>query len=208
MDNTLTITQESTGSQVMLKLQGRLDGNNATYLDDKLSQLIQDGHDTVSLDMDGIAFLSSAGIRILVKQHKAFRHISGELNIAVCSENVQIVLDMVGMGNLFKQDDSAQKTVQRPVATDLDRFGYRFAKMPHEGNPANLTLMGTPEKIRDSTYTKNDSQILRLDKAVFGLGIGAFGHDFSDCQSRYGEYVSLVTTSLSFHPMLPRLQTI
>jgi len=191
MDNSLTITGEASANQIILKLQGRLDANNASYLDDRLTELIREGHYIVWLDMSGVVFLSSAGIRILVKQHKAFRLISGELGICLFSESVQTVLEMVGMVHLFKCREKDAKIIIEVPIEGMERFGYRFIKKEIQEEVTNLAIIGNPHKIREGTFTQEDSHLMRLLAPRFALGIGAFGPDFSDCQSRYGEFIAL-----------------
>src|SRR5665647_2289741 len=129
MENKLIISEEILNDQMVLKVCGRLDANNAGYLDDKLSDLIQKGKYTVGLNLQDISFLSSAGIRILVKQNKAFRIFSGELTITAFSENVRSVLDMVGMIGLFQSKVSDKKVAPEPKEEKmLERSGFIFQR--------------------------------------------------------------------------------
>jgi anti-sigma B factor antagonist len=171
---------------------GRLDANHAGYLDDKLSELIQEGKYIVGLNLSEVVFLSSAGIRILVKQHKVFKKISGELFISQFSENVKTVLDMVGMISIFTAKGIEEKAPENKPVSTIEKFGFRFNIKENSGNPpAKLYIQGNPEKMKNGTYTENDNRLLKLEKPFFGLGIGAFGDGFNDCKSRYGEFISL-----------------
>jgi anti-anti-sigma factor len=192
MDNKLTIIQEVINEGIVLKVSGRLDANHAGYLDDKLSELIQEGKYTVGLDLKEVVFLSSAGIRILVKQNKAFKKISGEMFIARFSENVKTVLDMVGMTSLFLPKGIDDITPEIKTLSSIEKFGFRFNKKDSTGNSnAKLQIQGNPAKMKNGAFTESDNHLLRLEKPFFGLGIGAFGDGFDDCQSRYGEFISL-----------------
>jgi anti-anti-sigma factor len=193
MENKLIITEESNDSTFVLRVSGRLDANNAAYLDDKLTELVQKGKYLVGLDMKGIDFLSSAGIRILVKQSKAFRAISGELTILVFSEYVQSVLDMVGMTSLFAPKNPVKKDSSGPIVEEeLIRAGFRFKRKNLLKGPAKkLQLFGDPSKLVSCSFNETDNHRLKLKEPWFGLGIGAFGQDFEDCKTRYGEFLAL-----------------
>lgn len=206
MENKLIITEEFHNEQLVLNVCGRLDANNAGYLDDKLSDLIQKGKYTVELNLQDISFLSSAGIRILVKQNKAFRIFSGELTITAFSENVRSVLEMVGMIGLFQSKFSDKKVTPEPKAEKmLERSGFIFQRTVR-GNETlpKLEIHGSPEKIKSCSYGPEDMKSLQLKKPWFGLGLGAFGQGFEDCQSRFGEFVALGESMIT----LPSDQTV
>ena len=206
MENKLIISEEILNDQLVLNVCGRLDANNAGYLDDKLSELIQKGKYTVGLNLQDISFLSSAGIRILVKQNKAFRIFSGELTITAFSENVRSVLDMVGMTGLFQSKITDKKAV--PVSKTektLEQSGFIFQRSTRENKPlAKLELQGSPEKIESCNFGPEDMHSLQLNEPWFGLGLGAFGQGFDDCQSRFGEFVALGESIIT----LPSDQTV
>lgn len=192
MDKKLTITQEQQGESLILHIAGRLDGNWAGYLDDTLIKLIQEGHYHVSLDLKEVVFLSSAGIRILVKQHKAFRGVSGELCMVALSGNVKSVLDMVGMTAMFQPSEKVSTVSPKSNKNDVNAHGYCFKKQGLPPTPhASLQFRGDPDKLIDTSFSRADNELLRFDKPFFGLGIGAFGEGFDDCKSRYGEFIAL-----------------
>lgn len=200
METNLSITSSKEGDHIVLRLQGRLDGNNAGYLDDKLKELLQEGNYHVDLDTENISFLSSAGIRILVKQAKSFKNVSGKLGISKFSEGVKTVLDMVGMGAMFTGEIKpvVSETTTKEIP-DCVRSGFRFKKKDIGKTESGLITTGNPCKIQDCSFTKEDSHVIKLDKPYFGLGIGAFGYNFEECKLHYGEFISL-GNSLAFLP--------
>jgi len=206
MENKLIISEAFNDDQIVLTISGRLDANNAGYLDDHLSKLIQKGKYTVGLDMQGIPFLSSAGIRILVKQCKAFRIYSGELSITAFSENVLSVLDMVGMTDLFQSKKERNEVLPEPkLEMDLEHSGFTFQRKPRPNQPlAKLQRQGTPSKMDSCSFSPEDMQSLRLNESWFGLGIGAFGQGFEDCKNSFGEFVALGDSIIT----LPSDQTV
>jgi len=206
MENKLNISEEIHNEQMVLNVCGRLDANNAGYLDDKLSELIQKGKYTVGLNLQDISFLSSAGIRILVKQNKAFRIYSGELTITAFSENVRSVLDMVGMTGLFQSKVTVTKVAPEQKSEKLlEQSGFIFQRSIKENKAlAKLELHGSPEKMESCLFGPEDMQTLQLKEPWFGLGLGAFGQGFDDCQSQFGEFVALGESIIT----LPSDQTV
>lgn len=192
MEKKLTIKKEQRSNLMFLKLAGRLDANWAGFLDDTLNELIQEGNYHVSLDLSEVVYLSSAGIRILVKQNKSFKTISGELSIDTMSENVRTVLDMVGMSNIFtpsKKNIAPTNTIKKEL---LKEKGYTFVPGSSETNQAvNIEFHGQPSKIKTCSFNERDNLKLKLADPFFGIGLGAIGEDFNDCQSRYGEFLAL-----------------
>ncbi|MDA3928945.1 MAG: STAS domain-containing protein [Prolixibacteraceae bacterium] len=192
MEKKLIINRTSVGDQIILTVSGRLDANWAGYLDDKLIALIEEGKYHVGLNLRDVVFLSSAGIRILVKQQKAFHTISGELSIVEFSENVRTVLDMVGMIAIFTPSVKPPQPVTTKKIESIVSNGYHFTKSKTgDQSKLNLIKSGSPEKIKNGSFSKDDNQLLRFENPFFGLGIGAFGEDYNDCNDRYGEFIAL-----------------
>ena len=126
MQDNLNIEVKLQDKTAVLELSGRLDANWAGHLNDNIEKIIRSGIYEVILDTSGIQYISSAGIRILVKQYKNLQSIGGELSINRFSEQVEEVLNMVGMVPMF----SAKKEKDSPDAKlSTEAFtanGYRF----------------------------------------------------------------------------------
>lgn len=193
MEKNLTIVQSASEGLLLLDVSGRLDANWAGYLDDTLRKAIEEGHYVVALDLSKVQFLSSAGIRTLVKQHKAFSAVSGVLSITAYSENVGSVLDMVGMLRLFlpAETPATDATSSAPAEEILREYGYAFKICHRDDACAQVRFRGNPGLLAQAGFTEADDALLRLEKPFFGLGLGALGSGFEDCKARYGEFIAL-----------------
>ena len=64
-----------------LKLAGRFDGNWAPHVGSAIEEAIRGGHRQIELDLSGVNYISSAGVRILFKYHRTLSTARGNLRI-------------------------------------------------------------------------------------------------------------------------------
>jgi anti-sigma B factor antagonist len=83
-------------------MSGRVDSATAPQLDDALAQLVTSGKNKIVLDLKGVDYMSSAGLRTIVKSAQAAQKTGGELRLAAVSDAVEVVLRTVGMLQMFK----------------------------------------------------------------------------------------------------------
>ena len=192
MQDNLTIEVLIENNIASVILTGRLDASWAGHLDENIDKLIRAGTYDVHLNTLGISYISSAGIRILVKQYKNLHSVNGSLVITDFSEQVREVLDMVGMVDMFSQKKNIKKNVAAAEDTTHTDKGYRFTVLKTEAAaPMKIDTIGTPKKLSAGSYTADDNTLLRFSGNSYGMGIGAMGQNFNDCQNRYGEFISL-----------------
>lgn len=104
----LTITQQSHKRVEVLTIDGRVDSSNASQLDDKLKSLIDDGKVNLVLELSGVAYMSSAGLRAIVAALRETNKKRGDVRLASVSERVSDVLSLAGLDSLFDLfDDTA-----------------------------------------------------------------------------------------------------
>jgi anti-anti-sigma factor len=113
MDNKLDIRRDVSGTEQLIFLEGRLDANWAGHLDDYLNNLVREGSYRFKLNMSGVQYLSSAGIRILVNQYKNIKKLGGLFVLESLSPAVSEVLSMVGMINILTQVVSETLPVEK-----------------------------------------------------------------------------------------------
>jgi anti-anti-sigma factor len=191
MDNKLNIRKEAHGRELRISLEGRLDANWAGHLDDYLNGLVRDGSYRLLLDLSGVQYLSSAGIRILINQYKKVKKIGGLFVLENLSTPVSEVLRMVGMIGLLTEDSPEVPPADHKEPDSLEWCGYRFSRDVLQNGPMTLSLSGDPALIRTSAYSAVDNRKIRFSANRYGLGIGAIGDGFDDCKSRYGEFLAV-----------------
>ena len=89
----MTIEKTVNGTEATLKIEGRMDTQSAPMLEQALKELETEVKHLV-LDLSGLEYISSAGIRQIVAAHKL---LNGELTLRNVSIEVQDVLTMTGI---------------------------------------------------------------------------------------------------------------
>ncbi|MBI5307501.1 MAG: STAS domain-containing protein [Planctomycetes bacterium] len=97
----MEITKQEFGDHIELCVKGRLDAYWADHLASALTNTIHDGMYHIKLNFSAVTFLSSAGIRILLKFYKQLKGIHGSLAVCRPSEQVKIVLELAGFNALL-----------------------------------------------------------------------------------------------------------
>ena len=84
---------------VTINLSGRIDANNAGILEEEISsQLAKFPGEIPTFDAENLSYISSAGLRVLLK----FRKMSGEkLNVINASDDVYNIFEVTGFTELF-----------------------------------------------------------------------------------------------------------
>jgi anti-anti-sigma factor len=98
----LSIVTDVQGGASIVTVNGRVDSETASQLDNALAQLTAGGKNKIVLDLKGVEYISSAGLRAIVKAGQAAQKTGGELRLADVSEAVETVLRTVGMLQMFK----------------------------------------------------------------------------------------------------------
>ena len=96
-----TITKEETAEGLRFTVEGRVDSINSPTLQSELDKAVKDGAKRIVLYMYKVEFLSSAGIRVILKTHKDITKAGGSLAISHPSANVKNVLGMAALNELL-----------------------------------------------------------------------------------------------------------
>ena len=97
----IVITEEKTSEGLIMTLRGRWDSTNSVVMEHKLTQAIEDGQTNIVLNMLGVEYLSSIGIRVILKTYKNLKEAGGSFGIEMPSECVKNVLGMVALEEML-----------------------------------------------------------------------------------------------------------
>ncbi|MDR0324400.1 MAG: STAS domain-containing protein [Treponema sp.] len=95
------IDQEKHEQGVRYILRGKLNSTSAANLEQALNKSLAKGDINISLNMLRVSYLSSTGIRVLLKSYKEAFAAGGKLRIEGPSENVRNVLGMTALDKLL-----------------------------------------------------------------------------------------------------------
>ncbi len=99
-------------SVTLVEVNGRVDSMTANELGETLSTEIDRGRTRIVLDLAGVDYMSSAGLREIVAALKKVKRSAGDVRIAQPSERVLEVLEMAGLD-----------TVMQIFTTQMDAIG-------------------------------------------------------------------------------------
>ena len=95
----MTITKKQDGTNLEIALEGRLDTMTAPELEKELNASL-DNADTLTLDFASLAYISSAGLRVLLSAHKAMSR-KGGMKVVNVNEIVKEVFDVTGFADIL-----------------------------------------------------------------------------------------------------------
>ena len=99
----MEIKKVADGSALTIFLSGRLDAVTALAFDKELNSTLN-GVSDLTLDLADLEYVSSAGLRILLKLQKRMDR-QGAMRIKNIRENVREVLDMTGFSDFLTIDE-------------------------------------------------------------------------------------------------------
>lgn len=85
-----------------LTVRGRVDGSTAPLLDAALREGLQHGRYKIVVDLSGVEFISSAGLKTLISvRNQARRFNRGDLVLTNVPQRIQGVLELTGLDQVF-----------------------------------------------------------------------------------------------------------
>lgn len=94
----------------LVKISGRIDSSNAAQFDSVLKEVVSRKHNVV-LEMSGVDYISSAGLRAMIALLRECKKHKGDVRLAAPSERVVEVLTLAGLDSLFDVYDSETSAV-------------------------------------------------------------------------------------------------
>ncbi len=189
----MEITTQHAGEILEVYVEGRLDAYWADHLSKALEEAVRDGADHIRLNMAGVSFMSSVGIRVLLKVYKQLQRINGSFGVSNPSDAVKTVLELAGLQDLLAGVPLAPSsaTDARVAARHVEHGGATFEVFDlTPGAGLRCRVVGSPEPLAGCGFAAANCRTLPFPHTSFGLGLGALGHSFEDSQARFGEFLA------------------
>lgn len=104
----MEILEERDGSIVIVKPRGRLDSSAAKSAEEQLTAALGGGEPHLAIDMSGLDYISSAGLRVMLLVAKKVQQLNGKLALFGLLPNVREVFRVSGFDMILQiRDDRA-----------------------------------------------------------------------------------------------------
>jgi anti-sigma B factor antagonist len=101
----MEINVETMDQITVVKITGDIDGKSAPEAQAKILPLIQ-ADCKLLVDMSEVAYMSSAGLRMLLSMHRQAASSKGQLVLVGLSEDIEDTMSATGFLNFFKTHDT------------------------------------------------------------------------------------------------------
>jgi anti-anti-sigma factor len=185
--------------------EGRLDAFEAAGLGKELEALIKEDDSYLVLDMAGVPYLSSGGIRVLLAAYKKLATKNGGVCLCSLTEYPSQVLKMAGMDTIFTIYGTVDEAVDRiSILEKMERSQKDWRQLPcyhrsHTGfhvfhatdRAASLKIVGNLMKVMHATLDSGDIRQRHFSEAEYSIGLGALGGSMDDCLPLLGEMMTI-----------------
>jgi anti-anti-sigma factor len=97
----MEIALERDGDVVILRLSGRLDSTAASSAEERLGAALTGQPPRLAIDMSDLAYISSAGLRVLLVLAKKVQQQKGKVALGGLLDNVREVFSVSGFDTIF-----------------------------------------------------------------------------------------------------------
>jgi len=185
-----------------------LDANWADLVAKSIETAIRAGHHEVDLDFAEVSYISSAGIRILLKYAKQLKAARGALRVVRPTDAVLSVIRLSGLAGILLHPAAASEatvsgTSTGPQATESEPRRWQQQGVNLESYELSAAggleghVLGRPEAFANGQLSAAESQRLRCIGDTLAIGLGAFGQQSEDTQNRLGESLAVAGVAVT-----------
>jgi anti-anti-sigma factor len=105
-------------NSVVVTVAGKVDAVTAGVLENTMRELVDGGRANIVLDLEGVGYMSSAGLRVLFAYLQKLTALRGRLYLAAVQEPILEIFDTVGflsVFKLFKSNADALREMAKPL---------------------------------------------------------------------------------------------
>ena len=98
----MQITTNISNQNLIISLSGRLDTITSPQLEEEINRNSFDEIEMVTLNMRGLEYISSAGLRVILMLHKKLAGTNGKLKLINVNDMIMEIFTMTGMDSFLE----------------------------------------------------------------------------------------------------------
>jgi len=180
-----------------ISLRGRFDGLGAQLFDQEVELRIKNEKQWL-IDFANVSYLSSAGIRSLLKYGKKLAKVKGKLILTGLTRDVKSVLETTGVLQLFGQAEGISEALvlidkesSRSTAQSFVAWGRDCAWQILSDQESYLDIWNPLKNPSLNNLNSADLMAASLDDLNMAFGIGGLGFDRDNAFEGLGSFIAL-----------------
>lgn len=108
----MKLTEKEAEGVVILELSGKIMGGpDASLLNDKLHELIEENKTKIVADLSKVEWMNSSGLGILIGGLTTMRNSGGDLKLACVTDRIQSLLMITKLMSVFETHDELEAAI-------------------------------------------------------------------------------------------------
>jgi anti-sigma B factor antagonist len=109
--SSLSIQSTEISGRTVVAVSGRMDAENAPQLQEKCDELIAQGHTNLVIDLGGLTYISSMGLRTFLSVAKTLQSKGGTLRLCRLKGLVKQIFEITGLTQSFSVYETVESAV-------------------------------------------------------------------------------------------------
>ena len=109
----LTLATREVDDRIVVEVSGEIDVYTAPKLRDKITELVGDEVYDIVIDLEGVEFLDSTGLGVLVGGLKKVRAHDGSLSLVCTQDRLLKIFQITGLSKVFAIHETAEAALAR-----------------------------------------------------------------------------------------------
>lgn len=188
----MEIQRRKENATLVLALAGRLDATWADAVDAALAAAIREGEHRIALDLAGVDYISSAGLRVLIAAYKQLAAIQGGFSVRNPQPGVAKVIELSGLGMLLATTAVPAQATQAARAFETESASWESFGV---ASPVTVRALGSGATLDVSGGESEEFSANRL-----GFGIAALAESRAEAAPRLGEFLAVAGCAAHLPP--------
>lgn len=107
----MTVSVQQMNSAIVATVQGSIDSLTAPDLSQVLDDQIEEGRVQMVVNLQGVAYISSAGLRTILRSLKRARREGGDLRLTGLQPGVRQVLELSGFTSILQSYETTSDAI-------------------------------------------------------------------------------------------------
>jgi len=108
----MEINQENNNGVEIFYVKGSLDSNTSTEFETLIYAALENGQRKLILNLENLDYISSAGIRVVLKTTKDLKRLEGNIVLCALQDYVSEVFEIAGFDNYLNIESNLETAIQ------------------------------------------------------------------------------------------------